>query len=235
MRFGLAILLVLLLGACATKANKDGQRETTVDIKYLAKTEIDRVADADRQEVFAGLMLIAEKLYKRNPKEWKKAGVASREEALERLRNRFYRSLPELGGAREAQAALLAFNENYAGDRVAALMLGLLTMVDAAFEHKAEFFMFDSLNEQKLFNCARNMEIAIWKLGNDRNSANELFLLSNELDAANRNLSFEREFGRITGLLDFMAKILADRNGRGLSRATQAVVSTVFLPVGFLK
>lgn len=231
----LAISLAVLLAACATKAGKDGQRETTVDVKYLAKTEIDRIADANRTEVMGGLLLIADKLYKRNPKEWKKAGVASREAALERLKMRHYRSLPELGGAREASAALLAFSENYGGDRVAALMLGLLTMADAAFEHKAEFFMFDQLNEQKLFNCARNMEVAIWKLGNDRDSTNELFLLSNELDPANRNLSFEREFGRLTGLLDFMAKVTADRNGRGLSRFSQAVATTIFLPVGFLK
>lgn len=235
MRRCLLILLAVLMAGCATKAGKDGQRETTVDVKYLAKTEIDRIADANRSEVMNGLLLIAEKLYKRNPKEWKKAGVASREAALERLKNRHYYSLQELGGAREAQAAILAFNENYTGDRVAALMLGLLTMADAAFEHKAEFFMFDQLNEQKLFNCARNMEIAVWKLGNDRNQAGELFLLSNELDVANRNLSFEREFGRLTGLLDFMAKVIADRNGRGLSRLTQTVASTVFLPIGFLK
>lgn len=231
----LLILLAVMLAGCATKAGKDGQRETTVDVKYLAKTEIDRIADANRAEVMEGLLLLADKLYKRNPREWKKAGLNSREAALDRLKNRHYRALPELGGAREAQAALLAFSDNYGGDRVAALMLGLLTMADAAFEHKAEFFIFDQLNEQKLFNCARNMEVAIWKLGHDRTQANEYFLLSNELDPENRNLSFEREFGRLTGLLDFMAKIVADRNGRGLSRFSQAVATTVFLPVGFLK
>ena len=231
----LAILLLLMIAGCATKMGKDGRTESTVDVKYLAKSEVDRVADATRTEVMDGLMLIADKLYKRNPKEWKKAGMASREAALERLRNRFYRSLPELGGLREGQAASLAFSETYTGDRVAALMLGLLTMADAAFEHRAEFFMLDSLNEQKLYNCARNMEVAVWKLGNDRNAAGELYLLSNELGPANRNLSFEREFGRQMGLLDLMAKVVADRNGRGLSRLTQAVATTIFLPVSFLK
>ena len=231
----LAILLALMLAGCATKMGKDGRTESTVDVKYLAKSEVDRFADATRSEVMDGLMLIADKLYKRNPKEWKKAGLASREAALERLKNRFYRSLPELGGLREGQAAALAFSETYTGDRVAALMLGLLTMADAAFEHKAEFYLLDALNEQKLYNCARNMEVAVWKLGNDRNAAGELYLLSNELDPANRNLSFEREFGRLMGLLDLMAKIVADRNGRGLSRLTQAVATTIFLPVSFLK
>jgi hypothetical protein len=233
---GLAVLLALILAAaCSTKLGKDGRTDTTIDPKYLAKTEVDRIADTNRAEVVDGLLLIADKLYKRNPKEWKKAGQPSREAALERLRMRHTQRWPELNGLREGQAASLAFNEAYAGDRVAALMLGLLTMVDAAYEHKEEFYILDSLNEMKLYNSARNMDVAVWKLGHDRNAAGELFLLSNELDPANRNLSFEREFGRVMGLLDFMAKVVADRNGRGLSRLTQTVVSTIFLPVSFLK
>ena len=74
---------------------------------------------------------------------------------------------------------------------------------------------------------------AVWKLGNDKTAKGELYLLSNELDPNNRNLSFEREFGRVMGLLDLMAKVVADRNGRGLSRLTQGVVTTIFLPVRF--
>ncbi|HYO27974.1 MAG TPA: hypothetical protein VER68_06840 [Azonexus sp.] len=229
----LVLLLALSLVACTTKMGKDGRTQTTVDVKYLAKSDVDRIADTDRSEVVEGLLLIADKLYKRNPKEWKKGGAVSREAAVERLRQRNSRSWPEFGGLRERQAAALAFSNAYDGDRVAALVYGLLTMVDAAFEHKEEFYILDSLNETKLYNAARNMEIAIWKLGNDRNQAGELFLLSNELDPANRNLSFEREFGRITGLLDLMAKIVADRNGRTVSRSAQAVATMVFLPVGF--
>ena len=229
----LVVLLALSLAACTTKMGKDGRTQTTVDVKYLAKSDVDRIADTDRAEVVEGLLLIADKLYKRNPKEWKKGGAVSREAAVERLRLRNSRSWPEFGGLRERQAAALAFSNAYDGDRVAALVYGLLTMVDAAFEHKEEFYILDSLNETKLYNAARNMEIAVWKLGNDRNQAGELFLLSNELDPANRNLSFEREFGRITGLLDLMAKIVADRNGRTVSRSAQAVATMVFLPVGF--
>ena len=231
----LVILLILSLAGCATKMGKDGRTQSTMDAKYLAKTEVDRIADTVRSEVQDGLMRIADKLYKRNPREWKKAGMDSREAALARLVNRKLRSLPELGGLREGQAAALAFSESYEGDRVAALMFGLLTMTDAAFEHKEEFYILDSLNEQKLYNCARNMEIAVWKLADDRDRAGQLYLLSNELDPANRNLSFEREFGREIGLLDLMATVVADRNGRGLSRVGQSVVSTIFLPVGFLK
>lgn len=229
----LAILLALTLVGCSTRLGKDGRTETDYGVKYLAKTEVDRMADTTRRETIEGLLLIADKLYKRNPREWKKGGAASREAAVERLRQRQNGNWPEFNGLREGQAASLAFSENYTGDRVAALVFGLLNMVDAAYEYKEEFFILDSLDERRLYNSARNMEVAVWKLGNDKTAKGELYLLSNELDPNNRNLSFEREFGRVMGLLDLMAKVVADRNGRGLSRLTQGVVTTIFLPVRF--
>lgn len=234
MRF-LAVLLALFLAAgCATKVSRDGKRETTLNPKYLAKTEIDRVIDTSRTEVVSSLAIVADKLYRRNPREWKKAGFASREAALDHLTRR--QTLPaNLGGRREGQAAMLAFREDYSGDRVAALMFGLLTMVDAAFENKEDFYVLDALDEQKLYNCARNIEIALWKLGTARNGAGEFFLLSNEIDPGNRNISFEREFGRAIGVLDLLSKVVADTNGRGVTRLTQSVATSFFLPVSLLK
>ena len=231
------LFAVVLLSACSTQIGKAGRSTTTVDGRYLLKTEIDRVADTTRRDVVDGLLRIADKLYRRNPREWKKAGQPSREAAVQRLRQRMAAEWPELAGKRERLAAAQAFNEEFTGDRVAALMLGLLTMVDTAFEGKDDFYLLDSLDEIKLYNAARNMEIAIWKLSQDRwksgEQAGKLFLISNELDAANANLSFEREFGRCIGLLDLMAQIVADRSGRTLSRVTQSVATMVFLPVGF--
>jgi len=231
----LAVILILTLTACSTKLGRDGRTESTVNPKYLLKSEVDRIADTNRAEVVSGLLLIADKLYKRNPKEWKKGGAVSREAAVARLRQRQHGSWAEFSGLHEGAIASLAFTEMYTGDRVTALIYGLLSMVDAAFEHKDEFYILDSLNEMKLYNCARNMDVAIWKLGHDRTATGELFLLSNELDPANRNLSFEREFGRVMGLLDFLAKVVADRNGRTFSRLSQSVASAIFLPVSFLK
>lgn len=231
------LFAVVLLSACSTQIGKDGRSTTTVDGRYLLKTEIDRVADTTRRDVVDGLLRIADKLYRRNPREWKQAGQPSREAAVQRLRQRMAVEWPELAGKRERLAAAQAFNEEFTGDRVAALMLGLLTMVDTAFEGKDDFYLLDSLDEIKLYNAARNLEIAIWKLSQDRwksgEQAGKLFLISNELDAANANLSFEREFGRCIGLLDLMAQIVADRSGRTLSRVTQSVATMVFLPVGF--
>ena len=226
-------LLLFLLGACSTSMGSSGQRESRFDPRYLAKTEIDRVIDTTRKEVLIGLRRVAEKLYKRNPREWKKSGQSSMEAARDRL---FGSNLdfPELEGRREGAAALFAFGPNYQGDRVLAVMGGLLGMVYAAFENNADFYVLDKLDEQKLYNCARNIEIALWKMSSTKNAAGEPLLLSNELDPNHPNLSFEREFGRVIGLLDFLSKVVADKHGRTITRITQSIATAVFLPVGAL-
>jgi hypothetical protein len=230
-------LTVLLLAACTTRVGAGGQKESHFDPRYLAKTEIDRVADANRAEVMLGLRRIAEKLYRRNPKEWKKSGQPSVEAALDRLfAGRV--DFPELGGRREGAAALYAVQVGYQGDRVLALMAGLLGMTYAAFENKDDFYVLDDLDAQKLYNCARNFEIAVWKLSSMKKASSdgngEPVLLSNELDPNNPNLSFEREFGRVIGLLDFLSRVVADKNGRTITRFTQSIATAVFLPVGAL-
>jgi len=72
------LFAVVLLSACSTQIGKDGRSTTTVDGRYLLKTEIDRVADTTRRDVVDGLLRIADKLYRRNPREWKQAGQPSR-------------------------------------------------------------------------------------------------------------------------------------------------------------
>ncbi len=235
MRFILLLIssLFVLTAGCANRVGPDGRKENRFDPRYLAKSEIDRVIDADRAEVLAGLRRIAEKLYKRNPAEWRKAGVPSLEAAVERLFSGAA-NFPELEGRREGAAALFAFSRDYQGDRVLALMSGILGMVNAAFEYKNDFYVLDDLNEQKLYNCARNVEIAVWKLSSTRNSDGEPLLLSNSLDPNNPNLSFEREFGRVIGLLDFLSAVVADKIGRTITRITQSIATAVFVPVGAL-
>ena len=227
------VLAVLLLSACATQRGADGKQETRFSPRYLVKSDIDRVIDVNRAEVMAGLQRLAEKLYKRNPREWKKSGQPNLEAALKRL---FSGTLdfPELAGRREGAAALFAFSADYRGDRILAMMAGLIGMVDAAFEHKSDFYLLDDLNEQKLYNCARNIEIAVWKMSSSKTVDGEPLLFSNELDVHNPNLSFEREFGRVVGLLDFMSRVVADKHGRAVSRITQNLASALFLPVGAL-
>jgi len=217
----LAVLLVLT-GCAASGAFEPGQ---------LAKTDVDRVADAHRRDVFAHLRLIAEKLYRRNPREWKKGGQPSMEAALARLfdASAAWR-LPELGERRGTEAVLLALREDYRGDRVAAFVAGLGGMLHDAFNGKTEFFVMDDLDPQRLYNAARNLEIAAWKLAQARAGDGELLLLSNEI-APVPNLSFEREFGKMIGNLDLLSRIVADKLNRAVVKVVQSMATAVFLPV----
>ena len=230
----IAAALVLLPAACATRRGTDGQETTVFSPKYLVKSDIDRVVDLSRELVMAALSRIADKLYRRNPREWKKAAHSGREAAMAALLR--YREIApaSLAGKTEGAAALLAFDPGYADDRVAALIYGLLTMTDAAYEHKNEFFMLDSLDAQKFYNCARNMEIAVWKLAAAQDATGKPLIYSNEIEGALQNLSFEREFGGVIALLDYVANILADKSGRAITRVTHSIATSIFLPVSLL-
>ncbi len=60
----------------------------------------------------------------------------------------------------------MSWRADFAGDRVKALMSGLLTMHMAAFNHQTEFYLLTEVDAQKLYNAARNTEAVVWKLSN---------------------------------------------------------------------
>ena len=224
---------LFLCSACATQTAPDGKVSSSFNLRHLAQTDIDRVVEVNRSEVIASLRRLAEKLYRRNPREWQKAGLVNRDAALNRL---FVpgASTDKIDGHSEGSAVLLSLSANYEGDRVHAFITGLLGMVNAAFENKAEFYILDSLNEQKLYNCARNVEIAVWKISTAKSDSGEPLLYSNALDSNHPNLSFEREFGRIIALLDFLSIVVADKQGRSILRVSQSLATAIFLPISAL-
>ncbi|MBI4988197.1 MAG: hypothetical protein HZC23_05180 [Rhodocyclales bacterium] len=195
---------------------------------------MDRVAEAHQREVFASLKLLAEKLYRRNPREWRKGGQASLEAAVARIFETNHEwKFAELENKRGTDVIHLAFREDYAGDRVMAFIVGLGGMVQTAFNDKTELFLLDDLDPQALFNAARNVEIAVWKLSNAAAPGGELYLLSNEGGGPVKNLSFEREFGKVIGSLDLLSKIIADKTNRIVAKVFQNVATAIFLPVKF--
>jgi hypothetical protein len=211
------------------------------DPKQFVKTDIDRIADLHRREVNASVRRLAEKLYRRNPREWKKDGYATLEAALAQLTDPRRLGLsPEpvaAGGRRSTVLVLAALSDDYPHDRVAAFVGGLANMLHDAFEGKLEFFVLDDLDAQKLYNAARNVEIAAWKLANARRSMPEAdipvgapILFSNEMSPV-QNLSFEREFGRLIGNLDLLTQTVADKTNRTVVKIVQNIASAVFLPI----
>lgn len=233
----LAVLLCLLLAACSSKtpATKGSPSGTNFTPAQFVKSDIDRVAEAHQRDLFASLQVLAEKLYRRNPKELKKGRLAKPEEAIQRLfGGRHNWQFPELEGKRGTDAIQMALKPDYGGDRVFAFVAGLGGMMLDAFDGHYEAYMLDDIDAQKLYNAGRNVEIAVWKLSNARDGDGNLLLLSNDT-APPANLTFEREFGKIIGNFDTLSRIIADRTNRTVVKVVQSMATAVFLPIAALK
>ena len=128
----------------------------------LAQSDVNRMATLGMQGNVASLMLLADKLYRRNPTEWRKANV-TREAALVKLKTAIDINTPWPGlqGKRD----------------IAALSL----------------------------------------------------LLSDEINERERNLSFEREFGKIIGRLDLLSSVLTEKYRRAVITYVQNLLGGTFL------
>lgn len=227
-----ALICLSVLAACANNGTVPEKPASGFSVSQFAKTDIDRVAEAHQREIFSNLRLLAEKLYRRNPRELKKSSRTGIAAGMARIfEGRHAWNFPELQGKRGAQAIHLVFQDDYRGDRVLAFMAGLGGMIQTAFQDKTEFFVLDDLDPQSLYNAARNVEIAVWKLSNDRTPQGEPYLLSNQGAGPVPNLSFEREFGKVIGSLDVLSKIIADKTDRTVVKVIQSLATAVFLPI----
>lgn len=233
-RFVATAAAALLAGCGATGSRPRPAGPGGFRPEHLAKADLDWVIEVHHRELFAGLRRVCEKLYRRNPLEWRKAGLPSAEWALARIWDAPHDwHFAQLGGRTESEALKLAFEPDFGGDRVLALTVGLASMIQSAFGNKTEFFAADELDPQKLYNSARNVEIVLWRLANRRDARGALLLVSNDMGPV-PNLSFEREFGKILGSLDTLAVVLARKQDRVLARVVQSVATAIFLPVSGL-
>lgn len=199
--------------------------------QHLMKSDFNRFAEAHQQRIFLSLRRLAEKLYKRNPREWRKSDAASVEAAVARIFEIQHGwRLESLGYRRDGDALTIALHPDYRGDRVLAFIVGLASMVQSAFGDREEFYLLDDLDAQHLYNAARNVEIAAWKLANARDANGSLLMLSNEVGTVS-NLSFEREFGRVIGQLEVLSDVVEEKTERNVTRVVQNLATAVFLPV----
>jgi len=226
------LMFSILVAGCASQEiqRKDGSRSVrSFAVGNLAKSDVDLICELTQGEVTRSLKLLAEKLYRRNPQEYRKADLESAEAATARI-------FAHLDKGRESPLALmnwqdnfaLAFHEAYNGDRVYAFMSALTAMVMSAYDFKTAFYLPDELDAQKLYNSARNIEVAVWKLSNAKLPNGTRVLLSNSQEGEVQNLSFEREFGKLIADQDLIALIVEDRGSRTINRVMQTFV---FLPI----
>lgn len=223
-----------MLTACSKEVVRENQPvEENKGISAIVKSDIDNVIEVHikrSRDLLKELML---KLYKRNPRELKKSELKLPQEHIVRLFELKHSwEFPELQGRHDVDAIKQTFTDEYQGDRVFSFISGLMEMIMKSYDYKSEFHLFDSIEPQKLYNSARNIEIAVWRLKNKKDMHGELFLYSNSLQEDEvSNLSYERLFGKLIATQDNMALIMAGKKNRTIKGVIQKMATAIFLPI----
>ncbi len=204
------------LVGCSSAPTMHGEvKGASTSGREMGQSDTNRIATIAMRDNLDSLYLLMDKLYRRNPAEWKKT-AASREDAVKRVRGAIEQrqAWPGLQGQRDIKALSLALTPDFSGDRVAAFIYASTDMIITAHDGKTEFFLIDGLDAQHIYNAARNIEIAVWLMGSRRDGNGKVLLLSDDISESGRNLSFEREFGKIVGRLDLLAEFVTEKYRR---------------------
>jgi|GEM_PF-666197 len=222
------LLASFFLSSCASSSFED------FEIKNLAKSEAGKIYElvvASQLESVKALMV---KLYRKNPRELRKAAAGINLDT--RLAQIFGDNGPhwihaELEGKASITALELAFNESYTGDRVFAFTVGLGSMIMESYDNNHEFFVLDHISSQKIYDSARNIEIANWRLNNKRLPNSGLMLLSNSYGPDEINISYDRLINRIIDYQDLVVDILGGGSSRRIESSVLKLATAVFIPI----
>jgi hypothetical protein len=237
-RWLLWALLMTVCAGCKPTPPVNGRvvPEAKLSVGQLVQSDPNRMANLELRDNLDTLYLLMDKLYKRNPSEWKKGGADSRAEAQSLVRKAIdaHQPLPGLL-VRDTQAIELALDPHFHGDRVGTLIYGLGDMLITAHGGKRNLYLIDGLDAQRVYNAARNVEIAMWLLAQRKDQHGQPLLLSNTLAGQSQNLSYERLFGSIIGRTDLVAEFTAEKYRRSVIDYAQSFFGGQFfqfLPVG---
>lgn len=226
---GIRIILLsmlLILSGCSVQG---------FALESLAKTDINEVADVHYLEVERILKKLTVKVYKRNPRFLYLGSDFKGERTIDGRVQQIFGEPGKLQfkelGVTGAEAIELALDEQYRGDRVFALMVGLTDMLRQSYGYNDEFFMFSQLDEQKLYLSARNLEIAIWRINTYLDAQKVPLVLTNSRNDEQHNLSYAKLFGKLIALQDVLAIIVAGHNQRVIRTVTLKVASMAFFPL----
>ncbi|MEO0439035.1 MAG: hypothetical protein AAF098_19295 [Pseudomonadota bacterium] len=200
-------------------------------MQNLAKSDVNQIADEFIAETQAITFELMRKMYARNPNQLALGEVNTVDARLRQLRESpGSLSFRELQDLQELKAMDACFEERYHGDRVFVLIVGLLGMLRHSYGYNREFFLFDKFEPEVLATSARNIEILLWRLKNNRRSNGSPFLITSEYQGEIDNLSFERLFGKLIALQDMAATIAAGAGNRIVTKAVHTATS-VFIPL----
>ncbi|HWL27503.1 MAG TPA: hypothetical protein VNQ97_01215 [Burkholderiaceae bacterium] len=226
----------IALTACAPLApSNDTHRPANEEMSFdqMAQTDFNRTVTIAMRDNLDSLDRLLEKLYRRNPAEWRKTGAVDLAAAVDQGRRaiRSGQAPAQLGNLRDVEVLSVALDPAYQGDRVGAFIFGLADMIIRAHNGKTRYYVSDVLDAQRVYNAARNVEVAAWLLATRRKPDGQPLLLANEISELGTNLSFEREFGQLVGRLDLIANLLDENLRRVGINYVQGLLFFNFLPV----
>jgi len=232
----IVILLCLSLSACTTilpNQNVVVANMEEAGLTRWGKSDMDEVIEFHQRAALQSLQELMVKLYHRNPVGRHDAKLRTIEASVNltfsRSNDAYY---PQWESVKATDIVRIALDESYQGrDRILPLIVGLRKMIMASYDNHTEFFYLTSIDAQKLYNSARNIEIAAWMLAENRDVHGRLLLLSDSLDHENRNLSFQRLIGQMIATQDNLATIMAHKSGRLVKNVVVTAASMVFLPI----
>jgi hypothetical protein len=238
--FPVLLVACVLAGCAETPVERDVHGEA-FEARQLVQSDANRFANLTMRDNLDNLEILLEKLYRRNPAMWKKRSAQTLETARQEVMEAIREDAPLLGvedakgvAVKGVAAVRRAFDADFTGDRAGAYVFGLGTMLVEAWGGHIQVSMINGLDAQQLANAAHNVTVAAWMLGDRKDAAGRPLLLANEISAEGRNLSFEREHGKIIGRLDTLAAVIDEKYRRSIIGYLQGLVAgplLQFLPL----
>ena len=225
-----AILLcsALLYGCLSVGPQTPERRQSDHLVQTLLKSDANKMVELSLLSSRAQLRELARQLYQHNPPQLQRPGALGMEASIRLLFDSEHDfQLPGLQGRRGGAAIEQALNPEYAGDRVFAFVAGLLYMIDVSYGGKSEFYFYESPNAQLLYNSARNLELAAWRLHSTVAADGAPLLQSGGI----ANPGFALQFGKLIATQDNLSRFITAQGGRLVRKVLRPLSSAAFLPL----
>ncbi len=228
----MTLLLVSITAGCAQQKVVASDPGDAL-ISRLAKSDINEVIEIHQRAVMKDLKALMIKLYYRNPYGRHDKHKRSIEDSVALVFAKANdEGFPQWQNMKPTDIVRIALDETYQGsDRILPFIVGLRRMLMASYDNHTEFYYLTTIDQQKLYNSARNLEIAAWMLAENRDINGKLLILSDSLDNEQRNLSYQRLLGRMIATQDNLAEIMSHETGHLIKTVVLKAASLVFLPI----
>lgn len=194
-------------------------------LKNLGKSEVDMVIDAVIAENTEHISNLAVHLYSLNPEELTKTTppVSLAERLTQIVEHPTDTAYAELENTTAVNTLRLFFNKDFNGDRVFALLIGIHSMLRFSYNNQTEFFMFDDMDPQALYNSARNLETVLERLYLEDEQGHVLLNVAT-LTPGN---TFHNSMIKLISNQDLLAKITSQQTHRTINRIIHGTVGVM--------